>query len=83
MKDYKAMFEEFKAKHPGALAMFRKGEWFIMVDDDAEVASKELSIPLYSAIGKHQTEVNLSAKDLDRYLPRLVKNGHRIAILNQ
>lgn len=82
MKDYKVMFEEFKAKHPSALVMFRKGDWFIMIDDDAEVASKELSIPLYSAIGKHKKEVNMSTKDLDRFLPRLVKNGHRIAILD-
>lgn len=76
------MFEEFKAKHRSALVMFRNGDWFIMVDEDAEVASKELSIPLYSSIGKHKTEVNISTKDLDIYLPKLVRNGHRIAILD-
>lgn len=82
MKDYRAMFEEFKAKHPGALAMFRKGVWFIMIGEDAEVASKELGITVQPAIGMFQKQAEFSAKDLDRYLPRLVKNGHRIAILD-
>ena len=82
MKDYKTMYEEFKAMHPGALAMFRKGEWFIMVGEDADVASKELGIPVQPAIGMFQKQAEFSAKDLDRYLPKLVKNGHRIAIVD-
>lgn len=88
MKDFKAMYEEFKAKHPGALAMFRQYDWYtadawyIMVDEDADVASKELVIPVQPAIGMFQKQVEMSAKDLDIYLPKLVKNGHRIAILD-
>lgn len=82
MKDYKAMFEEFKAKHPGALAMFRKNGWFIMVGEDAEVVSKELGIPEQPAIGMFQKQAEIAAKDLDIYLPRLVRNGHRIAIVD-
>ena len=88
MKDYKAMYEEFKAKHPGALAMFRQYDWFtanawyIMVDEDADVASKELGISVHPSFRMFHKQVEMSAKDLDIYLPKLVKNGHRIAILD-
>lgn len=82
------MFEEFKAKYPSDLAIFRQcdwyttNDWYIMVDVDAEVASKELGISVQPAIGMFQKQVEFSAKDLDVYLPKLVRNGHRIAILD-
>lgn len=82
MKDYKAMYEEFKAKHPGALVMFRQNGCYIMVGEDAEVASKELGIPEQPAIGMFQKQAEIAAKDLDVYLPKLVRNGHRIAIVD-
>lgn len=86
MKDYKTMYEEFKAKYPTALVMFHKkdwytlNDWYTLYDEDAEVASNELNIPLQPAIGFKQC-VDFPEKDLDRFLPKLVKNGHRIAIL--
>ena len=82
MKDYKKMFEEFKAKHRSALVMFRQNGWFIMIGEDAEVVSKELGIPEQPAIGMFQKQAEIAAKDLDIYLPRLVRNGHRIAIVD-
>ena len=82
MKDYKAMYEEFKAKYQSALVIFRKNGCYIMVGEDAEVASKVLGIPEQPAIGMFQKQVEFSAKDLDVYLPKLVRDGHKIAILD-
>src|SRR3989304_2609050 len=41
-------YQELKARYPGALLMFRLGDFYEMFFDDAQVASRELEIGLTS-----------------------------------
>lgn len=68
-----------KAKHPDAVLLFRKNDFYIEVNEDAETCAKKLGITLTKGKdGMRQTMFPYHA--LDTYLPRLIRAGHRIAI---
>lgn len=82
MKQYNAI----KAKYPGALLLFRVGDFYETFADDAVTASKVLDIILTKRSNGSASEVALAGfphHSLDSYLPRLVRAGHRVAICDQ
>lgn len=82
MKQYNAI----KAKYPGALLLFRVGDFYETFADDAITASKVLDIVLTKRSNGSASEVALAGfphHSLDSYLPRLVRAGHRVAICDQ
>ncbi len=82
MKQYNAI----KAKHPGALLLFRVGDFYETFGDDAVTASKVLDIVLTKRSNGSASEVELAGfphHSLDSYLPRLVRAGYRVAICDQ
>lgn len=82
MKQYNAV----KARYPGALLLFRVGDFYETFSDDAVVASKVLDIVLTRRSNGAASEVELAGfphHALDNYLPRLVRAGYRVAICDQ
>ncbi|MEH0158553.1 DNA mismatch repair protein MutS [Limibacter armeniacum] len=82
MKQYNAI----KAKHPGALLLFRVGDFYETFGEDAITASKILDIVLTKRSNGSASAVELAGfphHALDTYLPRLVKAGQRVAICDQ
>ena len=82
MKQYNAI----KARYPGALLLFRVGDFYETFADDAVTASKVLDIILTKRSNGSASEVALAGfphHSLDAYLPRLVRAGHRVAICDQ
>lgn len=82
MKQYNAI----KAKYPGALLLFRVGDFYETFGQDAVAASKVLDIVLTKRGNGSASEVELAGfphHALDAYLPRLVRAGHRVAICDQ
>ncbi|MGV3504468.1 MAG: DNA mismatch repair protein MutS [Adhaeribacter sp.] len=82
MKQYNAI----KAKHPGALLLFRVGDFYETFGEDAVKASKILDIVLTKRGNGTASEVALAGfphHSLDTYLPKLVRAGHRVAICDQ
>ncbi len=82
MKQYNAI----KAKYPGALLLFRVGDFYETFGEDAETASKVLNIVLTKRANGAASEIALAGfphHSLDNYLPRLVRAGHRVAICDQ
>jgi DNA mismatch repair protein MutS len=82
MKQYNAM----KAKYPGALLLFRVGDFYETFGADAITASKVLDIVLTKRSNGAASHVELAGfphHALDSYLPRLVRAGHRVAICDQ
>lgn len=82
MKQYNAI----KAKYPGALLLFRVGDFYETFADDAVTASKVLDIILTKRSNGSASAVALAGfphHSLDSYLPRLVRAGHRVAICDQ
>lgn len=75
-------FYEFKAKYPDALLLFRCGDFYETYEDGAETIARELGITL-SKRADGTKEAGFPHHALDVYLPKLVRNGHRIAICDQ
>lgn len=82
MKQYNAI----KAKHPGALLLFRVGDFYETFGEDAIKASKVLEIVLTKRANGAASHIELAGfphHSLDTYLPKLVRAGHRVAICDQ
>ena len=82
MKQYNVI----KGKYPGALLLFRVGDFYETFADDAVVTSKVLDIVLTKRSNGSASETALAGfphHALDSYLPRLVRAGHRVAICDQ
>lgn len=82
MKQYNAI----KAKYPGALLLFRVGDFYETFGQDAISASKVLDIVLTRRGNGSASEIELAGfphHALDTYLPKLVRAGYRVAICDQ
>jgi DNA mismatch repair protein MutS len=82
MKQYNVI----KAKYPGALLLFRVGDFYETFGQDAVLASKVLDIVLTKRGAGSASEIELAGfphHSLDSYLPKLVRAGHRVAICDQ
>ncbi|KXX68420.1 DNA mismatch repair protein MutS [Flammeovirga sp. SJP92] len=79
-------FNAIKAKHPTAMLLFRVGDFYETFGDDAITASKILDIVLTKRSNGSASETALAGfphHSLDTYLPKLVKAGQRVAIVDQ
>lgn len=82
MKQYNAI----KVKYPGALLLFRVGDFYETFGEDAIKASKVLGIVLTKRGSGSASEIELAGfphHALDNYLPKLVRAGYRVAICDQ
>jgi DNA mismatch repair protein MutS len=82
MKQYNAI----KAKHPGALLLFRVGDFYETFGEDAVKASRILGIVLTKRANGAASHIELAGfphHALDTYLPKLVRSGERVAICDQ
>ena len=75
-----------KAQYPGAILLFRVGDFYETFSEDARIASKVLGIVLTKRSNGAASDQDLAGfpyHSLDNYLPRLVKAGYRVAICDQ
>ncbi|MEP5611465.1 MAG: DNA mismatch repair protein MutS [Cyclobacteriaceae bacterium] len=82
MKQYNAI----KGKYPGALLLFRVGDFYETFGEDAVKASKTLDIVLTKRANGSASEMELAGfphHSMDTYLPKLVRAGYRVAICDQ
>lgn len=79
-------YNQIKAKHPGALLLFRVGDFYETFGEDAIKTSKILGILLTKRGAGSPSEIELAGfphHSLDTYLPKLVRAGQRVAICDQ
>ncbi|MEM6646695.1 MAG: DNA mismatch repair protein MutS [Bacteroidota bacterium] len=79
-------YYKIKAKHPGAILMFRMGDFYETFDEDAIEISQLLGITLTKRSNGKAQDVPLAGiphHALDKYLPQLVQAGKRVAICEQ
>jgi DNA mismatch repair protein MutS len=77
---------DVKARHPDSILFFRVGDFYEMFFEDAEEGSRLLGITLTSRNNGGSGDVPLAgvpAKAIDDYLPKLVRQGRRVAICEQ
>lgn len=75
-RQYKAI----KGKYPDAILLFRLGDNYESFERDALNCSQILGIPL---IRGEVDSVSFNHTALDTYLPKLVRQGFRVAICDQ
>ncbi len=79
-------YNEVKTKYPGALLLFRVGDFYETFGQDAITASKILGIVLTKRANGAASHVELAGfphHSLETYLPKLVRAGQRVAICDQ
>ena len=78
-------YNQIKSKHPGALLLFRVGDFYETFGADAIRASKILGIVLTRRNngGAQEELAGFPHHSLDTYLPKLVRAGERVAICDQ
>lgn len=78
-------YNQIKAKYPGALLLFRVGDFYETFGEDAIKASKILGIVLTRRNngGANDELAGFPHHSLDTYLPKLVRAGERVAICDQ
>ena len=79
-------FNAIKQKYPGAILLFRVGDFYETFGEDAIITSKILGIVLTKRGNGSASETALAGfpyHSLDTYLPKLVKAGKRVAVCDQ
>ncbi|MCQ2062034.1 MAG: DNA mismatch repair protein MutS [Fibrobacter sp.] len=79
-------YYEIKEKNPGCILFFRMGDFFELFEDDAVIASKILGLTLTSRNNGASGATPLCGfphHAADRYVPKMVAAGYRIAICEQ
>lgn len=79
-------YQELKSRYPGALLMFRLGDFYELFFDDALSAARELEIVLTSreiGKGRRVPMCGVPHHAMSGYLARLVERGYRVAICDQ
>lgn len=77
---------DIKSKYPGALLLFRVGDFYETFGQDAITTSQILGIVLTKRANGSASHIELAGfphHSLDTYLPKLVRAGQRVAICDQ
>ncbi len=77
---------DIKAKYPGAILLFRVGDFYETFGEDAIKAAQILGIVLTKRANGSASHIELAGfphHSLDTYLPKLVRAGQRVAICDQ
>lgn len=75
--------KEFKKKYPDALFMWRTGDGYEMYGMDAEALEVVCGCRAVYDCEVKKYFVSFAHSALDTYLPKLVKRGYRIAIVDK
>ncbi len=79
-------YNQIKAKYPGALLLFRVGDFYETFGEDAVKTAGILGIVLTRRANGAATHIELAGfphHSLETYLPKLVRAGQRVAICDQ
>lgn len=75
-----SQFGKLKALHPDALLLFRRGDFYCALEEDAVKLSHLLGITLTKYSSDGHREAMFPHHCLDVYLPKIVRAGNRVAI---
>ncbi len=79
-------YNQIKVKYPGALLLFRVGDFYETFGEDAIKASQILGIVLTKRANGSASHIELAGfphHSIETYLPKLVRAGQRVAICDQ
>ncbi|MCH7975245.1 MAG: DNA mismatch repair protein MutS [Bacteroidetes bacterium] len=77
---------KIKDRHPGAILLFRMGDFYETFEQDAVIVADVLGLTLTRRANGQAADVPLAGfphHAVDQYLPKLVQAGYRVAICEQ
>jgi len=80
-----AQYAELKEKHPDSILLFRQGDSYKAVNADASTVGNLLNLPFTRPEDKRGGDLlaTFPCQALDTYLPKLVREGMRVAIVEE
>jgi DNA mismatch repair ATPase MutS len=75
-----------KAENPGALIMFRLGDFYEYFGEDAQTAARELDIVLTgrdAGLNERMPMCGVPFHAIDQYLGRLIQKGYKVCVCEQ
>ena len=93
-KEAAKVWHDLKEKHPDAVLLMRKGDFYEAFGEDAKKVAKSTGLKEQHVVkegfeSKNEKDgekgvsyVNFKNTSLDKYLPKLVRDGHRVAIVD-
>ena len=90
-KEAAHVWHDLKEKHPDAVLLIRKGDFYEAFGEDAKKVSVSTGLKEQHVVKegfsakedeKDVSYVNFKNTSLDKYLPKLVRDGHRVAIVD-
>ena len=90
-KEAAKVWHDLKEKHPDAVLLMRKGDFYEAFGEDAKKVAKSTGLKEQHVVKegfeskegeKGVSYVNFKNTSLDKYLPKLVRDGHRVAIVD-
>ena len=91
VKEAAHVWHDLKEKHPDAVLLIRKGDFYEAFGEDAKKVSVSTGLKEQHVVKegfsakedeKNVSYVNFKNTSLDKYLPKLVRDGHRVAIVD-
>jgi DNA mismatch repair protein MutS len=81
-------YNEIKAQYPDTILFFRLGDFYETFNEDAAIVHRELGLTLtHRAMGKDNVNkmpmAGLPYHAVDRYVPKLIERGYKVAICEQ
>ncbi|MCP4171547.1 MAG: DNA mismatch repair protein MutS [Fuerstiella sp.] len=79
-------YREVKAENPGAILLFRMGDFYELFYEDAQNAARVLGLTLTSRDKSSENPIPMAGfpyHQLDNYLQKLIQSGFRAAICDQ
>lgn len=79
-------YAQIKARYPGAMLLFRVGDFYETFGEDAVRCAQVLGITLTKRANGAAADMALAGfphHSLDQYLPKLVRSGLRVAVCDQ
>ncbi len=83
--NFQSFFEDFKNRHPGALFLFRKGDFVEAYNQDARALHDKLRLPIVKSSNYTpyiKEKISFPHHDLDLFLAKIIRAGHRVAMID-
>lgn len=83
VKSLVEQYDEVKAEHPGTLLLFRKGDFYETLKDDAKTAARVLGLTVTTMKKGAADPIPMAGfpkHQLEAYLRKLLSAGFRVAV---
>jgi len=76
-------YNEIKSRYPDTVLLFRLGDFYETFGTDAELTARDCGITLTKRSSGGEPLAGFPHHQLDVYLPKLIRAGHRVAVCEQ